>query len=442
MTRDAYRDPIYNLKAVVAETGITADALRAWQRRYGLPQPGRTKAGHRVYSRRDIDVIKWLVARQDEGLRIGRAVRLWYSLEDEGHDPLQKMPPPQETTRLPTGNRITDLREDWMSACLSFDELRAERALSQAFALYCPESVLSQVIREGIVEIGQRWYEGDVTPQQEHFASQLAVRQIESMVHSTPAPTRRGRTLIACPPQEVHTLGPLMLQLLLRRGGWDVIYLGANVPIGAIENTIQSTKPHLVILAAQQLRTAANLLDMAHAIQQEGRSMAFGGGVFNRAPALRERIPGHFLGATLEEAVGETESLMVSAHRTPSFQKPPGEYEQALSCCLDQVLLLQAEVWTALEPTSFDRDTLRELNAEFVHTVVAALKFGDIGLVDDYLNWLEGRDNHTPVPTDVLNRYLEAYLQAAEEHLGGDGALIVNWLRERLPRDAKPGESS
>jgi DNA-binding transcriptional MerR regulator len=59
MAKDAYRDPIYNLKAVVAETGITADALRAWERRYSLPQPGRTEAGHRIYSRRDIDVIKW-----------------------------------------------------------------------------------------------------------------------------------------------------------------------------------------------------------------------------------------------------------------------------------------------------------------------------------------------------------------------------------------------
>jgi methanogenic corrinoid protein MtbC1 len=435
MTRDAYTDPIYNLKAVVAETGITADALRAWERRYGLPQPGRTKAGHRVYSRRDIDVIKWLVARQEEGLRIGRAVKLWYSLEEEGHDPLRKMPPPVETTRLPTGDRITDLCEDWVSACLSFDEPRAERALTHAFALYPPESVLSQVIREGIVEIGQRWYEGDVTPQQEHFASQLAIRHIQSMVRATPAPTRRGRIVIACAPHEVHTIGPLMLELLLRRAGWDVIYLGADVPIEDIEITIDSTRPHLVILAAQQLRTAANLLDMACTIQQEGRSLAFGGGIFNRAPALRERIPGHFLGKNLEEAVRETETLMVSVHRMPSFERPPQEYEQALSCCLDQLLRLEANVWTALGPVESKRDALRELNAEFTHTVVAALKFGDIGLVGDYLDWLESAGSHTRVPMEVLYRYLDAYRQAAEEHVGEDGSLVISWLAERLHAD-------
>jgi methylmalonyl-CoA mutase cobalamin-binding subunit len=231
-----------------------------------------------------------------------------------------------------------------------------------------------------------------------------------------------------------------MLDLLLRRAGWDVVNLGADVPIEEIEQTIKSTGAHLVILAAQRLRTAANLLDMAQAIQEEDISVAFGGGVFNRAPQLRERIPGHFLGSTLEEAIQETENLMVSAHRTPTFKRPPEAYQQALSCCLDQLLVLEASVWTALEPLEFDGDALRELNAEFVPAVVAALRFGDIGLVGDYLDWLEARGSHTQVPPDLRSRYVEAYRQAAEEGLGERGALIVNWLRERQHRGTKRGE--
>jgi hypothetical protein len=227
-----------------------------------------------------------------------------------------------------------------------------------------------------------------------------------------------------------------MLQLLLRRAGWDVIYLGANVPIEGIEGTIDSTRPQLVILAAQQLRTAGNLLDMAGVIQQEGRSVAFGGGIFNEAPAVRERIPGHFLGTTLEEGVRETENLMVSAHRAVSFEEPAEEYVQAISCCLDQLLLLEADVWTALEPLEFDRDTLRELNTEFVWAVVAALKLGDISLVGDYLDWLEGSDSHTRLPADVLRRYLSAYSRAAEERVGTHGALVINWLAERVQSSA------
>jgi methanogenic corrinoid protein MtbC1 len=435
MVSETYRDPIYNLKAVVAETGVTADALRAWQRRYGLPQPARTEAGHRVYSRRDIDTIKWLVARQEEGLRIGRAVKLWYSLEDEGYDPLQKMPVSAEATRPPTGDRLISLREDWVDACLSFDELRAERTLAEAFALYPPEAVLSQIIREGIAEIGHHWYEGHVTPAQEHFASELAMRHLKSMIQAAPGPTRRGRILLACPPDEEHVLGLVMLGLLMRRAGWDVINLGADVPIEEIEETIESTKPQLVILAAQQLRTAGHLLEMARAIARKGVSVAFGGGIFNRAPALRERVPGHFLGPSLEEATQTAKSLMVSARTPPSIEAAPETYQQALACCVDRFLLLEARVWTTLEPLQYDPEALRELNTDFVHAVVAALEFGDIDLVGEYLDWLEGLEGRARVPREVLYRYLEAYRQAAEVSLGDSGTLIINWLDRRLQRE-------
>ena len=83
--------PTFNLKAVLQETGLKADTLRAWERRYGLPRPERTAGGHRLYSQRDIDTIKWLAARQGEGMRISQAVDLWHNLETDRQDPLQVM---------------------------------------------------------------------------------------------------------------------------------------------------------------------------------------------------------------------------------------------------------------------------------------------------------------------------------------------------------------
>src|SRR5512136_1749725 len=81
--------PTFNLKAVVRETGLKPDTIRAWERRYGVPKPRRTSGGHRLYSQRDIDLLKWMNARQHEGMSISRIVDLWKSLEAEGKDPLQ-----------------------------------------------------------------------------------------------------------------------------------------------------------------------------------------------------------------------------------------------------------------------------------------------------------------------------------------------------------------
>ena len=135
--------PTYNLKAVVQETGLKPDTLRAWERRYGLPEPRRTESGHRLYSQNDINLLKWLIARQEEGLNISRAVELWRRVEVEQADPFQTIAGQMahlpealpasngtshavETVLAFGGDTIAQLRQAWIANCLKFDEQNAE----------------------------------------------------------------------------------------------------------------------------------------------------------------------------------------------------------------------------------------------------------------------------------------------------------------------------
>src|SRR3954466_13791153 len=68
--------PVFNTKAVAHETNVPADTFRAWERRYGMPRPQRTPGGHRLYSERDIGIIRWLRDRTDEGVNISHAALL------------------------------------------------------------------------------------------------------------------------------------------------------------------------------------------------------------------------------------------------------------------------------------------------------------------------------------------------------------------------------
>jgi methanogenic corrinoid protein MtbC1 len=317
--------PAYNLKVIVAETGIKPDTLRAWERRYGLPNPQRTEGKHRLYSQHDLELIKWLIARQSEGLSISRAVKLWKQLEKDGQNPLLAYGEGvvEETAVFSpvTGNRIDDLRQSWIDACHQFDEAGAEQALAQAFAIYPPETVCQQVLMQGLSAIGQQWYEGSASVQQEHFASALAMRRLHTLLSAAPPPTRRERIIVACPPQEDHTFAPLLIALMLRYRGWDVIYLGADVPVERLESTLDTIRPNLILLTAQQLYTAASLLDIANFLREQKVTVAFGGLIFNILPDLHKRIPGHFLGARLEEITHVVENLI--NHGSPVVELTP-----------------------------------------------------------------------------------------------------------------------
>ena len=208
--------PSYNLKVIVRKTGIKPDTLRAWERRYGLPVPQRTAGGHRLYSQRDLDTVKWLMAREREGMRIGQAVQLWRDLEAGGQDPLHQPavvgpPPGKRAVPAATLADLSALREAWVSACLSYDEAGAEQQLAHALARHAPELVSLELLQKGMSEIGRLWYENKATAQQEHFTSAIALRRINALLASPRPPTCR-QTIYRQPSRE--TALPLLLTLL------------------------------------------------------------------------------------------------------------------------------------------------------------------------------------------------------------------------------------
>src|SRR5216684_1721777 len=81
---DFVDEPIYNMKAVEQQTRIPAATLRAWERRYGLMEPKRTPNGYRLYSDRDVALLRWVRLQMDAGLTISRVVAIITSARDSG----------------------------------------------------------------------------------------------------------------------------------------------------------------------------------------------------------------------------------------------------------------------------------------------------------------------------------------------------------------------
>jgi DNA-binding transcriptional MerR regulator len=424
--------PTFNLKAVIQETGLKPDTLRAWERRYGLPDPDRTEGGHRLYSQRDIDMLKWLIARQEEGLSISRAVDLWRKLAEEGHDPLHapgyELDEGPPAPFVPQGETLNELRDAWIEACLAFDEQRAENVLAQSFALYSPETVCFEILQKGLKYIGEGWYRGEVTVQQEHFTSELTMRRLEALVAASPPPTRPERILVGCSPEEAHTFIPLLLTFLLKRRGWEVIYLGARVPPGQMQLTVNTMQPDLVILTAQQLHTAATLLETARLLHEENVPLAFGGLIFNLIPSLVERIPGHFLGEKLEEAPEVVQELLASPRPTPDFEEPSTDSQQTLAHYQERQPLLEAETWQSLQEHRIQPRHLQLANEELGQNIVAALTLGDIDYLTTDIEWVEGLLGNRKMPSRALRQYLKAYHHAAQTHLNAHGRPILEWL--------------
>lgn len=418
--------PTYNIKVVLNKTGMAADTLRAWERRYGLPTPERTSGGHRLYSDRDIEIIKWLMKQQDEGLSISRAVDLWNEQLASGSDPLagaqkKQIAPPQ-------GLNLEATRREWITACFNYDTVAAEQILNQAFAVHSIEIACTEIILRGLYDIGEYWYQGKASVQQEHFASGIATRMLDALINATPPPTRDETIILACPPDEWHALPLLLLNLLLRRRGWDVIYLGANVPIAQIEETIKVTKTSLVILSAQTLVNAVSLREMVSMLNQKGIRAAFGGRVFNNINDLAKRIPGHFLGNTIEFAIQNIENLLANPLPAPKEEpitkailKIAKDYQNNRSS-IEKVL--KDIIESHDQPIAF----LEVANHFLGESLIATLELGDISYLSIDMKWLSNLLIDHNVSVSILPIYLNVYAKAVQEVMGENGKEIIDWL--------------
>ena len=59
---------------VAERAGVSPGLLRMWEQRFGFPQPTRLPSGHRRYSDADVEAVREVLARQESGLRLDRAV--------------------------------------------------------------------------------------------------------------------------------------------------------------------------------------------------------------------------------------------------------------------------------------------------------------------------------------------------------------------------------
>jgi DNA-binding transcriptional MerR regulator len=422
--------PTVNIKAAARETGLKPDTIRAWERRYELPMPERTLGGHRLYSPQDIAILKWLKDRRDEGLRISRAVNLWRSLKSEGHDPLttpQYIKPSQSGFPI-QGVAIDSLRDAWVEACMNFDQQTANQILNQAFALYPIEFVCLELLIKGLAIMGQEWYRGQISVQQEHFASELAIRRLESLITASPHPTLPERILVLCPPEEHHTVSALLITLFLRRIGRDAHFLGANVPLERLGQTVQDTKPRLVIVISQQLFTAATALQVAQLLNEYDIPVAFGGRIYNLIPGLRDRIPGTYLGETLDRVPSMVNQLLECAPPTPLIEPPSQRHLLAVEHFRNRQIWVEAQVLEQMTVAGMNPGCLETANTDLARNIIAALTLGDISFLRSDIEWVKGLLEYQGIPSQVFSSYLRSYAEAVAGELDVRGSLISTYL--------------
>ncbi len=314
--------PVYNTRAVVLRTGVPADTFRAWERRYGIPSPARTRGNQRLYSDRDVALIAWLRDQTRSGMTISQAVELFKSRDriDAGTAELvgSSAPPDGEsaTNEDQRSSRLAILLAD---ALVAYDAHSASRLLEEALAIVPVEEVCLNILQPALYDIGNRWQRSEILVSSEHFATSFTIRTLGTLYNLSRPEEGRGPIVAACLEGELHETGLLMTSVFLSRRGFRVVYLGSNLPVGDLVHTIEELRPQVVLLSASTPEAAVNLARSSTEIKVtctaggmpgDSPEIGFGGKVFCDMPFLQEGVDGIFCGQDANEAVERIERLL------------------------------------------------------------------------------------------------------------------------------------
>lgn len=237
--RDPSR-PRHPIRVVADRTGLTPSTLRAWERRYAVVDPGRSEGGQRLYSDDDVDRLLLLRRVTEAGRAISSvselSTRQLEGMAAEDKAALAVRPGTDTNGGEPSRNRL----DDALSAVEDLDPSRLEQVLRREVVLLGGERFLDELVAPLLREIGTRWRGGTLRPAHEHAAVAVIKQVVGWMLERARQGTTGRKLVVGTLSGEKHELGALLAATVAAMEGWQVVFLGQDLPGEEIALTVRS----------------------------------------------------------------------------------------------------------------------------------------------------------------------------------------------------------
>lgn len=231
----------YTLNELEKLTGIKADTIRIWEKRYRVTTAQRTETNRRWYTDDDLRRLINISILNRKGLKISEIASFPAGLLEERTADLVKSS---------TGPNI--LADSLIIAMTRLDEEAVNEIFLRSVINRGFENTFSTVVFPFLNKIGVMWHTGSVNVGTEHFITNIFRRKLIAGFENLRSPKVSGskKILMFLPENEFHELGLLYFAYIARSLGHQVLYLGQSTPLDAAVEASEEWSPDLIITGA------------------------------------------------------------------------------------------------------------------------------------------------------------------------------------------------
>src|SRR5690349_22471334 len=230
--------------------GVATTTIRTWDRRYGLGPSHREPGRHRRYSERDLARLELMRRLTVDGVAPAEAARIAKATRDPTVQVFPGAGPPSgQLPRRPSARTLAAAK-GLRRAALALDPAGVDRILGLALSGGVVRA-WTAVIAPTLRDLGRQRSTGRYIAA-EHVLSGA----VSAALARVPRPRTRPRVMLACAPDEQHSLPLQALAAALAERGVASRMLGARVPADALRDALARTGPAAALVWAHAPATA------------------------------------------------------------------------------------------------------------------------------------------------------------------------------------------
>jgi len=222
------------IRVVARLTGLSPHVIRAWERRYQAVRPFRTSTNRRLYTQEDIERLRLMKTAVEGGRRIS-------DVADLSLDELRSM---VEADRAFAGKKTaaantfqttdTDYLAQALHALDRLDKYGIEKVLQEAAISVGNQRLRKEVIVPLMHAVGDRWRDGTLRVIHEHLVTEMVRSMLAALSNGADLSQQAPKLVLTTPAGEHHELGAMLAASAANDMGWDIVYLGPNLPADEI----------------------------------------------------------------------------------------------------------------------------------------------------------------------------------------------------------------
>ncbi len=228
----------YSIHDLDKLSGIKAHTIRVWERRFRIVIPKRTGTNRRRYDDDDLRRIINISILRRNGFRISDIAKFSTAEIEAKVSFLSKEVFHQDT-------QIDSL----VVAMVSYNEKTVNDILVRSMMNRGMEETMENIVFPFLKRIGIMWQTGSADVDSEHFMSNIFRQKLIASIDSLSPVLKpeRKKIILFLPENELHEIGLLFFNYLIKKMGHESLYLGQSTPLSAVVAANVKWKADIII---------------------------------------------------------------------------------------------------------------------------------------------------------------------------------------------------